>query len=141
MISKLRRNAFDTDLLLSDQSCQDLSFRVSSVNTNEIIPISIINPRRVEEITTFSLQFALENSCKTLQQQCPLLKSSIEVTRILCILFHIGVEANRYKIHKDYFLLFYTSSSFFERAFVRCILLFNKTWKEMRTYDVHFPVI
>ncbi|CAF3960504.1 unnamed protein product [Rotaria sp. Silwood1] len=82
MISELRRNTFDTDLLLSDQSCQDLSFRVSSVNTNEIIPISTINPRR----------FVLENSCKTLQQHCPLVKSSIEVTQILCILFYIGVE-------------------------------------------------
>ncbi|CAF4859031.1 unnamed protein product [Rotaria sp. Silwood1] len=73
MISKLRRNAFDTDLLLSDQSCQDLSFRVSSVNTNEIIPISTINPRR----------FVLENSCKTLQQHCPLVKSSIEVSSVV----------------------------------------------------------
>ncbi|CAF3848933.1 unnamed protein product [Rotaria sordida] len=50
IISELRRNAFDTDLLLSDQSCQDLSFRVSSVNINDIIPISTINPRRVEAL-------------------------------------------------------------------------------------------
>ncbi|CAF1271459.1 unnamed protein product [Rotaria sp. Silwood1] len=50
MILELRRNAFDTNLLLSDQSCQDLSFRVSSVNINEIISISEINPRRVEAL-------------------------------------------------------------------------------------------
>ncbi|CAF3189028.1 unnamed protein product, partial [Rotaria sp. Silwood2] len=86
------------------------------------------------------IRFVLENSCKTLQQQCPLVKSAIEITRILCKLFYIGVEPNRHQIHKDYFLLFYTISSFFEQAFVRCLLLFNKTWKEMRACDVDFQV-
>lgn len=49
--------------------------------------------------------------------------------------------ANRHQIHKDYFLLFYTISSFFEQAFVRCLLLFNKTWKEMRACDADFQVV
>ncbi|CAF3353258.1 unnamed protein product [Rotaria sp. Silwood1] len=87
------------------------------------------------------IRFVLENSCKTLQQQCPLVKSAIEITRILCKLFYIGVEPNRHQIHKDYFLLFYTVSSFFEQAFVRCLLLFNKTWKEMRACDIDFQVV
>ncbi|CAF0860780.1 unnamed protein product [Rotaria sordida] len=178
MILELRRSAFDTDLLLSDQSCQDLSIRVSPGNINETI--STMNSRRVEALQRdyerlgfqdlrepirdfqiippgiLSLQnlfyfcihqkndfirFVLENSCKTLQQQCPLVKSAIEITRILCKLFYIGVEPNRHQIHKDYFLLFYTISSFFEQAFVRCLLLFNKTWKEMRACDVDFQVV
>ena len=46
MITELRRSAFDTDLLLSDQSCQDLSMRVTSMNLNE----TITNPRRVEAL-------------------------------------------------------------------------------------------
>ncbi|CAF1533950.1 unnamed protein product [Adineta steineri] len=176
MISELRRSAFDTDLLLSEQSCQDLNARVSSVSMNE----TITNPRRVEALQRdyerlgfqdlrepikdfqiipsgiLSLQnlfyfcihqkndfirFVLENSCKTLQQQCPLVKSAIEITQILCTLFSIGVEPNRHQIHKDYFLLFYIISSFFEQAFVRCLLLFNKTWKEMRACDVDFQVV
>ncbi|CAF4282129.1 unnamed protein product, partial [Adineta steineri] len=176
MISELRRSAFDTDLLLSEQSCQDLNARVSSVSMNE----TITNPRRVEALQRdyerlgfqdlrepikdfqtipsgiLSLQnlfyfcihqkndfirFVLENSCKTLQQQCPLVKSAIEITRILCTLFSIGVEPNRHQIHKDYFLLFYIISSFFEQAFVRCLLLFNKTLKEMRACDVDFQVV
>ncbi|CAF1464703.1 unnamed protein product [Rotaria sordida] len=61
MISELRRNAFDTDLLLSDQSCQDLSFRVSSVNINDIIPISTINPRRVEALQHDYEQLGFQN--------------------------------------------------------------------------------
>ncbi|CAF2316749.1 unnamed protein product [Rotaria sp. Silwood2] len=180
MILELRRSAFDTDLLLSDQSCQDLNSRVSSGNIHETITMSTMNPRRVEALQRdyerlgfqdlreprkdfqiippgiLSLQnlfyfcihqkndfirFVLENSCKTLQQQCPLVKSAIEITRILCKLFHIGVEPNRHQMHKDYFLLFYTISSFFEQAFVRCLLLFNKTWKEMRACDVDFQVV
>jgi hypothetical protein len=49
--------------------------------------------------------------------------------------------ANIHQIHKDYFLLFYTISSFFEQAFARCLLLFNKTWKEMRACDIDFQVV
>jgi hypothetical protein len=49
--------------------------------------------------------------------------------------------ANIRQVHKDYFLLFYTISSFFEQAFARCLLLFNKTWKEMRACDVDFQVV
>ncbi len=49
--------------------------------------------------------------------------------------------ATHHQIHKDYFLLFYTISSFFEQAFVRCLLLFNKTWKEMRACDMDFQVV
>ncbi|CAF0839926.1 unnamed protein product [Rotaria sp. Silwood1] len=136
MILKLRRSAFDTDLLLSDQSCQDLSNRVSPGNINETI--STINPRRVEALQRdyerlgfqdlrepirdfqvipsgiLSLQnlfyfcihqkndfirFVLENSCKTLQQQCPLVKSAIEITRILCKLFYIGVERKYFHLN------------------------------------------
>jgi len=172
MISELRRSAFDTDLLLTGQSCQDLS---------QTSPISsTINPRRVEALQRdyerlgfqdlrepikdfqkvppglLSLQnlfyfciqqkndfirFVLENSCKTLQQQCPLVKSAIEVTRILCTLFSIGIEPNLRQIQRDYFLLFFTISSFFEQTFVRSIVLFNKTWKEMRASEIDFLVV
>lgn len=45
MITELRRSAFDTDLILSDQSSQDLSPRISSANLNETV-----NPRRVEAL-------------------------------------------------------------------------------------------
>jgi hypothetical protein len=43
MISELRRNAFDTDLVLNEQSCQDLNPRISLCNLNETI-----NSRRIE---------------------------------------------------------------------------------------------
>ena len=89
------------------------------------------------------------------------MKSAIEITRILCTLFQIGVERNyrrrfsldimlsrernsladTHQIHKDYFLLFYTTTEFLEKSFVRCILLFNKTWKEMRACEVDFQVV
>ena len=45
MIVELRRSAFDTDLILSDQSSQELSPRISSGNLNETV-----NPRRVEAL-------------------------------------------------------------------------------------------
>jgi len=45
MILELRQNAFDTDLILNDQSCQDISLRISSGNLHESI-----NPRRIEAL-------------------------------------------------------------------------------------------
>ena len=48
MIAELRRSAFDSDLLLGDQSCPDIHARVSSGNTNESLLMATINPRRVE---------------------------------------------------------------------------------------------
>jgi hypothetical protein len=51
MILELRRSAFDTDLLVSGQSCQDLtSSKTSSVSINEITTTSTINPRRLEAL-------------------------------------------------------------------------------------------
>jgi hypothetical protein len=50
MILELRRSAFDTDLILSDQSCQDINSRISSGNLNEIMSTSTVNPRRVEAL-------------------------------------------------------------------------------------------
>lgn len=51
MISELRRSAFDTDLLLPGQSCQDLSQPSSPVNIqDQSNAASIINPRRVEAL-------------------------------------------------------------------------------------------
>ncbi len=46
MILELRRNAFDTDLILSDQSYQDNNnSRISLNNLHEII-----NPRQIEAL-------------------------------------------------------------------------------------------
>jgi hypothetical protein len=46
MISELRRSVFDTDLLLSDRNCQNLSARMSLASMNE----TQTNPRRVEAL-------------------------------------------------------------------------------------------
>ena len=86
-----------------------------------------------------------------------MVRSAIEITQMLCKLFCIGIDrkdsplsffeytneflANIHQVHKDYFLLFYIVPSFFEQAFVRSLLLFNKTWKEMRACDVDFQVV
>ncbi len=45
MILELRRSAFDTDLIINDQSCQDLSSRISSGTLHETI-----NSRRIEAL-------------------------------------------------------------------------------------------
>lgn len=50
MISELRRSAFDTDLLLPGQSCQDLPSKVSSSCSTDPLTPSSFNPRRVEAL-------------------------------------------------------------------------------------------
>ncbi len=60
MILELRRSAFDTDLILSDQSCQDISSWIPSGNINEIMPTSTINPRRVEALQRDYEQFGFQ---------------------------------------------------------------------------------
>ncbi len=47
---ELRRSAFDTDLLLSDQSCQDLTNKISLNNNHENSTSSLLSPRRVEAL-------------------------------------------------------------------------------------------
>jgi hypothetical protein len=71
MIVELRRSAFDTDLLLSDQSCQDLSSRITSSPINEPSSPSTLNPRRVEALQRDyeRLGFQVKNLLKEFVQE------------------------------------------------------------------------
>ena len=52
MINELRRSAFDTDLLVPGQSCQDLTLngRMSAIPHSESLTTLAVNPRRVEAL-------------------------------------------------------------------------------------------
>ena len=66
MISELRRSAFDTDLLLPGQSCQDLPSKVSSSCSNDPLTPSSFNPRRVEALQRDYERLGFQvNSCFT----------------------------------------------------------------------------
>ncbi|XP_014275504.1 engulfment and cell motility protein 1 [Halyomorpha halys] len=72
----------------------------------------------------------LENSCRADEHECPFGRTSVELVRLLCDLLHIG-ESPSEQGH-TFYPLFFTHDHPFEEFFSICIVLLNKTWKEMR---------
>lgn len=72
----------------------------------------------------------LENSCRADEHDCPFGRTAIELTKVLCEILKIG-EAPTEQGQKFY-PMFFTHDNPFEEFFSICIVLLNKTWKEMR---------
>ncbi|XP_076272971.1 engulfment and cell motility Ced-12 [Rhynchophorus ferrugineus] len=75
-------------------------------------------------------KLVLENSCRADEHECPFGRASVELVRILCELLKIG-EAPSEQCD-TYQPLFFTHDHPFEECYCICIVLLNKTWKEMR---------
>lgn len=72
----------------------------------------------------------LENSCRADEHECPFGRASVELVRILCELLKIGEPPSEQCV--TYQPLFFTHDHPFEECYCICIVLLNKTWKEMR---------
>ncbi|XP_073979588.1 engulfment and cell motility Ced-12 [Rhodnius prolixus] len=72
----------------------------------------------------------LENSCRADEHECPFGRTSVELVKLLCQLFHIGDPPTEQGA--VFYPMFFTHDSPFEELFSTCIVLLNKTWKEMR---------
>lgn len=72
----------------------------------------------------------LENSCRADEHECPFGRASVELVRILCELLKIGEAPSEQCV--AYQPLFFTHDHPFEECYCICIVLLNKTWKEMR---------
>lgn len=79
----------------------------------------------------FSLQVVLENSCRADVHECPFGRTSIELVKLLCQILRIGISPDEQK-NPIYYPLFFTHDHPFEEFYSVCIILLNKTWKEMR---------
>lgn len=75
-------------------------------------------------------KLVLENSCRADEHECPFGRASVELVRILCDLLKIGEAPSEQCV--TYQPLFFTHDHPFEECYCICILLLNKTWKEMR---------
>ncbi|CAF0918446.1 unnamed protein product [Didymodactylos carnosus] len=151
----LNNNVNNTDTVRRSEALQRNYERLGFQDTKEpikdfqLVPPGVLSLENLNYFCTNEkndfIRFVLENSCKTIENQCPLIRSAIVVTKILCELFRIGIDPAEDQQIEHYFLLFYTIPSFFEQCFVRCTSLFNKTWKEMRAkqsdFDIVVPVI
>ncbi|KAI4472071.1 engulfment and cell motility [Holotrichia oblita] len=75
-------------------------------------------------------KLVLENSCRADEHECPFGRASVELVKILCELLKIGDQPSEQE--KSFQPLFFTHDHPFEECFCICIVLLNKTWKEMR---------
>ncbi|VVC87053.1 unnamed protein product [Leptidea sinapis] len=81
-------------------------------------------------------KIVLRNSCRADDQECPFGKSSVELVKLLCEILHIGEAPSEQG--QTYHALFFTHDHPFEELFCICIVLLNKTWKEMRATTEDF---
>ncbi|KAK8760026.1 hypothetical protein V5799_028706 [Amblyomma americanum] len=70
-----------------------------------------------------------ENLFSSPEHMCPLVESSIMLTRLLCHVFGIGQPAGD---DGTFLLMYFSHESFFEEVFSVCMLLVFKTWREMK---------
>lgn len=75
-------------------------------------------------------KLVLENSCRADEHECPFGRASVELVRILCDVLKIGEAPSEQG--ESFQPLFFTHDHPFEECFCICIILLNKTWKEMR---------
>ncbi|XP_044750351.1 engulfment and cell motility protein 1 isoform X1 [Coccinella septempunctata] len=82
------------------------------------------------------IKLVLENSCRADEHECPFGRASVELVKILCELLKIGESPSEQGA--SFQPLFFTHDHPFEECYCICILLLNKTWKEMRATSEDF---
>ncbi|XP_047507479.1 engulfment and cell motility protein 1 [Pieris napi] len=81
-------------------------------------------------------KIVLRNSCRPDELECPFGKTSVELVKLLCEILLIGEAPSEQG--QTYHPLFFTHDHPFEELFCICIVLLNKTWKEMRATTEDF---
>nr|CAD7453113.1 unnamed protein product [Timema tahoe] len=72
----------------------------------------------------------LENSCRADEHECPYGRTSVELCKMICEVLRIGDPPSEQG--QNYHPMFFTHDHPVEEFFCICIVLLNKTWKEMR---------
>ena len=85
------------------------------------------------------IRLVLENSSRDGQHVCPFGKASVELTKKLCEILRIGEQPT--ELGEDFYPMFFTHDHAFEEFYCICILLFNKTWKEMAAIKDDFEKV
>lgn len=72
----------------------------------------------------------LENSGRGDEYDCPFARAAIEVTKLLCEILKIGDAPSEQGT--TFHPMFFNHDHPFEELFCNCVVVVNKTWKEMR---------
>lgn len=147
-IKELRRIAFDTDMTTGVDSFARKQLGVFAKDYKKLGFKCDINPALdfhetppgmlaldcmiyfARTQTENYTKVVLENSCRADEHECPFGRTSVELVRLLCDLLHIGESPSEQGT--TFYPLFFTHDHPFEEFFSICIVLLNKTWKEMR---------
>ncbi|XP_074102756.1 engulfment and cell motility Ced-12 [Cotesia typhae] len=78
----------------------------------------------------------LEHSCRADEHECPFGRTSVELVKLLCEVLRIGEAPSEQG--QSYHPMFFTHDHPFEEFYCVCIVLLNKTWKEMRATTEDF---
>ncbi|XP_051161267.1 engulfment and cell motility protein 1 isoform X1 [Leptopilina boulardi] len=78
----------------------------------------------------------LENSCRADEHECPFGRTSVELVKLLCDVLRIREAPSEQG--QSYHPMFFTHDHPFEEFYCACIVLLNKTWKEMRATTEDF---
>ncbi|XP_019551722.2 engulfment and cell motility protein 1 [Aedes albopictus] len=77
-----------------------------------------------------------ENSCRADEHECPFGRTSIELVKVLCDILRIGESS--LEQGQDFHPMFFTHDHPFEEFFCICIVVLNRTWKDMRATTEDF---
>lgn len=84
-------------------------------------------------------KLVLENCYRADSHECPFGRASIELTKLLCEILKIGDMPTEQG--QGYHPMFFSHDSMFEELFSVCIVLLNKTWKEMKATTEDFSKV
>lgn len=158
-VNELRKLAFESDVVSGTDSSQR-SKNILTGNANvalvnfqdEYMKLGFVNCKSpVEDFNVcppglFSLDLmlyfarnytenyvkvVLENCCRAdREHECPFVRSSIKLTELLCDILKLCESPS--DEGKLFYPMFFTHDHPLEEFFCICVLLLNKTWKEMR---------
>ena len=80
-----------------------------------------------------------ENSCRADEHDCQFGRTSVELVKLLCEILKIGEAPSDQGL--DYYPMFFTHDHPFEEFYCICIMVLNKTWKDMRATNEDFAKV
>lgn len=87
-------------------------------------------------IISIPLQVVHENSYRADEHECPFGRTSIELVKLLCEILHIGEVPTEQG--QEFHPMFFTHDHPFEEFYCICIVILNRTWKDMRATSEDF---
>lgn len=80
-----------------------------------------------------------ENSGRADEHECQFGRTSVELVKLLCEILKIGEPPSDQGI--EYYPMFFTHDHPFEEFYCICIMVLNKTWKDMRATNEDFAKV